>query len=195
MKQIQGIMEIIYFDLETQHTFEELGMYSNRDKDASKLRMAIAGVLYNNNKHMFFGESQISQLFETLKKADIIIGHNLFRFDYMVLSQYSKADARNLFNKTKTFDMMHELEQYTGGCWTSLDDLCTRNIGICKTEDSSKIPGMWRNNQFKEIEEYLLNDLIMTRDIYEYIKKNKKVRYMHKEYGVEIGEREVEVIW
>lgn len=187
----------IYFDIESQNTFEELKIFSNKDKDPKKLRLAIAGILYEENtieKHKFFGESQTDQLLEILNQADIIYGHNLFRFDYPLLEQYTKENLRNKFYN-KTFDTMLELQRYTDGCWTSLDDLAQRNLGTCKPISGAKIPEMWRNGLYKEVEEYLLNDLKMTKGIYEYIKKNGKVKYLHKEYGRIIGEREVMVKW
>ena len=185
---------IIFFDLETQNTFEELGMNSFNSKNPSKLKVAIAGILFDNtNNHMFFGESNIQTLLTTLNKADLIIGHNLFRFDYPVLQKYTDTPINSFYNKT--FDTMFELEQYTNGCWTSLDDLCRLNLGEGKPHSGALIPQLWRNHQFKEVEKYLLNDLMKTKDIYYYIKNNKKVKYTHKNYGEIIGEREVKVDW
>lgn len=187
-------MNTIFFDIETQNTFQELGMYGYKNPP-SKLKLAIAGILFdNNNTYKFFGESQVSHLFNELKKADLIIGHNIIRFDYPCIQQYFEESIISILHN-KTFDTMLELEQYCGGNWTSLDDLCKRNLGEGKSNDGSEIPQMWRNNQFKEVENYLLNDLMKTRDIYKYIKNNKKVKYMHKNYGVPEGEREVKVDW
>lgn len=192
-------MNTIFFDLETQNTFEELRMYYYKDKQPSKLKVSIAGVLFNNKNtniynHKFFGESNIQLLIHNLKESNLIIGHNLFRFDYLVLQQYTKENLITLLSN-KTFDTMFELEKYTEGCWTSLDDLCKLNLGEGKPHSGALIPQMWRNNQFKEVENYLLNDLIKIKDIYNYIKKNKKVKYTHKDYGKIIGEREVIVNW
>lgn len=195
----QEQLNIIYFDLETQTTYEELGIYLSNDKIPSKLKVSIAGILFNNKNsniynHKFFGESNIKLLIQNLKESDLIIGHNLLNFDYQVLQQYTNENIYHILSD-KTFDTMLELNKYTNGCWTSLDDLCRLNLGEGKTHSGALTPKMWRDGKFKDVEEYLLNDLTKTKDIYQYIKKNKRVKYTHKHYGEIIGVREVMVNW
>lgn len=76
-------MKTVFFDLETQYTFQELGM-DKQNRDPTKLKLAVAGTLYNK-EHMFFEEGQTQELFDILNQADLIVGHNLLRFDYLVL--------------------------------------------------------------------------------------------------------------
>ena len=104
-------MKTIFFDLETQYLFKELGMIDFRSRDPKKLKLAIAGIL-SDNKPILFRENQIIELMECLKKADIIVGHNLLRFDYLVLQPYLNEDVVKLL-ANKTFDMMLELEKTT----------------------------------------------------------------------------------
>lgn len=185
-------MNEVYFDLETQYTFGEIGMNNYRDRDPKKLKIAVAGTLSKNN-HTFFEENQVEKLIEILNDADLIVGHNLFGFDYIVIQPYiDKGIIENLY--PKTFDTMLELNKITG-CYTSLDDLCKRNLGISKNEDSIKIPGMWRNGEFDRVKKYLLNDLRMTEALYNHGKNKKKIKYEHKEYGESYGEREIIVNW
>ena len=132
-------MKTIFFDLETQHLFQELGMTDYRSRDPTKLKLAVAGIL-SNKEYFFFEESQVQELFKTLNQADLIVGHNLFKFDYLVLQPYIKQDIIKTL-QNKTFDTMLELEKLTG-CWTSLDDLGNRNVGVTKTIDTLKIPKM-----------------------------------------------------
>ncbi len=190
-------MNTIFFDLEIQCTYNELNLFKKEDKIPSKLRMSIGGILYEENNteiHKFFGETQTTQLLKVLNNADLIIGHNILRFDYIVLEQYTKENLRTkLYDKT--FDTLIKLLPFTNNLWTSLDNLAQLNLGISKPHSGEKIPQMWRNNQIKEVEEYLLNDLRMTRDIYNYIKKNGKVKYTEKDYGRVVGDVEVPVKW
>ncbi|MDD3474273.1 MAG: hypothetical protein PHP08_00035 [Candidatus Dojkabacteria bacterium] len=191
------INKTLFFDLETQNTFEELKMHNKRDKDPSKLQLAIAGVLYEEDgieKHKFFGENQTYDLLKTINQANLIVGHNLLMFDYKVIQPYFNENiTHSLYDKT--FDILIKLLPYTDNCWTALDNLAQLNLGMNKPHSGILIPKMWRDGKFKEVEEYLLNDLRMTKGIYEYIKKNKKIKYTHKEYGTIIGDREVIVKW
>ncbi|MEK6946028.1 MAG: hypothetical protein AABX32_00310 [Nanoarchaeota archaeon] len=185
-------MKTIFFDLETQYLFKELGMIDFRSRDPKKLKLAIAGIL-SDNKPILFRENQIIELMECLKKADIIVGHNLLRFDYLVLQPYLNEDVVKLL-ANKTFDMMLELEKTTR-CWVSLDDLGKRNLGMTKSVDTLKIPKMWRDGQQEEVKDYLINDLKMTEAIFNHGKKIGKFKYEHKEYGDSLGQKEVEVQW
>lgn len=177
----------MFFDLETQYLFSDFNT-----QDPSKLKVAVAGILKNNH-HKFFHEEQVKELIIELKNADLIVGHNLLNFDYNVLRPYTNE---NLIEKLypKTFDMIQDLKKITG-CLIGLDDLCKRNVGMSKTIDSKKIPKMWRDGKHQEVRDYLLNDLKMTKEIYEYGTKHKKLKYEHKEYGESFGEREAKVNW
>lgn len=180
-------MIITFFDLESQRLFQEVG-----SRDPMKLGLAIAGIL-SNKKHEFFQENQVQELLKTLIKADLIVGHNLLGFDYLVLQPYTEKNILELL-KPKTFDMMLELEKLTGR-WISLDDLGKRNLGMAKTIDTLKVPKMWRDGKHQEVKDYLLNDLLMTEAIFNHGKDIKKFKYEHKEYGKSLGEREVSVKW
>ena len=185
-------MKTVFFDLETQHLFQELGMTDSRSRDPTKLKLAVAGIL-SNKEHLFFEESQAQELFETLDQADLIVGHNLFGFDYLVLQPYIKQNIIKTL-QNKTFDMMLELEKLTR-CWSSLDDLGKRNVGFTKTVDTLKIPKMWRDGERQEVKDYLLNDLKMTEAVFDHGRNVGKFKYELKNYGKSLGEKEVCVKW
>lgn len=189
---IFGSMKTVFFDLETQYLFQELGMNDYQSRDPKKLKLAVAGLL-TNKEYLFFEEGQVQELLRALNQADLIVGHNLFRFDYLVLQPYFQENIINTL-QNKTFDIMHELDKATK-CWVSLDDLCKRNVGLTKTIDTTKIPKLWRDGQHQEVKDYLLNDLRMTEAIFDHAKKVKSLKYEHKEYGNSLGEREVRVNW
>ena len=186
------IMDIAYFDLETQYLFQELGMIDYRSRDPTKLKLAVAGILFNKEQ-LFFEEGQAQELFKTLNQADLIVGHNLLGFDYLVIQPYINQNIIKTL-KNKTFDTMLELEKLTQ-CWTSLDDLCKRNLGMTKIIDTLRIPKMWRDGKHQEVKDYLLNDLRMTEAIFMHGKKVGKFKYEHKDYGKSLGEREINVKW
>lgn len=186
------MINIVFFDLETQYLFQELGMRDYKSRDPTKLKLAVAGIL-SNKQHLFFDENQAQELFKTLNQADLIVGHNLVRFDYLVLQPYINQNIIKTL-QNKTFDTMLELEKLTQ-CWTSLDDLCKRNLCMTKTIDTMKIPKMWRDGKHQEVKNYLLNDLKMTEAIFMHGKNVGKFKYEHKDYGKSLGEREVCVKW
>lgn len=186
-------MKTVFFDLETQYLFEELGLDRRDPRAPAKLKLWIAGILPAGGQPAFFMENNVDDLFRALGQADTIVGHNLFRFDYVVLSPYTEMDVSSSF-RAKTIDMMLEIDKRTG-CWTGLDSLCDLNLGIKKTMDPRKIPKMIREGKHAEVREYLLNDLKMTEAIYNHGRKLGKLKYEHKEYGESKGVREVSIQW
>ena len=83
-----------FFDLETQYLFEEIeprwkqmsgrGKSTIRDTLAKKLRLAVAGLMDHGGNVKIFTEGNIEELFNALESVDLIIGHNLLRFDSCV---------------------------------------------------------------------------------------------------------------
>ena len=196
--------KIGFFDLETQWLFQEIeprwehmrGYERSRIRDtlARELRLAVAGLMDYEGDVKFFTEENIGELFNALESVDLIIGHNLLRFDYIVLSSYhSSVDVVEKFQE-KTFDTMKELEQVTG-IFTSLDDLGRLNLGIPKSEDTLKIPKMWRDGEQDKVREYLRTDLEITKGLYDYGKTKGKLKYTHKNYGKIEGVRTAKVHW
>ncbi|HWQ96187.1 MAG TPA: hypothetical protein VN368_02320 [Candidatus Methylomirabilis sp.] len=153
------MVEIAFLDLKTQYLFQELGMRDNQNGDPTKLKLAVAGLL-SDKQFLFYDESQAQELFMKLNQVDLIVGRNLIGFDYLVLQPYIKQNVIQAL-QDKTFDIMLELEKSTR-CWTSLDNLYKRNLGMTKTIETLIVPKMWREGKQREVKEYLLNDLKMT---------------------------------
>lgn len=183
-------MKTAFFDLETQYLFKEVGGREN----IHKLKIALVGIRIDS-QNFIFAEDKLLDAIKILQEADLIIGHNILGFDYLVIEPYIEKEIIEMLKK-KTFDMMYELSKIiVGASFIGLDDLAKRNLGIKKTCDSILIPGMWREGKHKEVEEYLKNDLKVTEAVYNYAKSNRKLKYEHKNYNVSGGEKEVKINW
>jgi len=185
---------ILYLDIETQHLITEFPGGWKNPENYKRIRIAELGTLYNG-EYKTYEESNISELHDVLNDIDVIVGHNIKQFDMEVLkTYYSLTYIEHI--KRKVFDTMLEFQNFTPRAgWVSLDSISTLNFGMSKTEDSMKIPAMWRNGEKEKVKEYLLNDLKMTEQFYLHGKKGHKFKYEHKEYGKSYGEREVYVKW
>ncbi len=97
-------MNYVFFDLETQKLFQEVG-----GRDASKLRLA-CGVTYSTDKNDFkvYWERDAQVLIDELKAADKVIGFNVREFDYEVLRPY--APTFN-FASLRTLDLLLDLSR------------------------------------------------------------------------------------
>lgn len=192
-----------FFDVETQYLFKEIEpRWRNmkwsekaliKKELTKKLKLAIAGILTSKGECKLFTEDNVSELFKELDSFDLIIGHNLIEFDYLVLDIYAEYIVVEKY-QNKTFDTLKELEKITGN-WTNLDDLAKLNLGTEKTENTLKIPKMWRDGKKEEVINYLKKDLEIVKEIYNHGRINGTIEYTHKDYGKIEGVRTVKVDW
>src|SRR5712672_1886898 len=108
---------ILYFDLETQRSAEEVGGW---DK-ISNMGMSI-GVVYSTatNSYTIYSEKKVDQLIKDLQRADLIVGFNHVRFDFEVLHGYTALDLRQLPSLDMMVDLHNRLEHRL-----SLDSIAT----------------------------------------------------------------------
>lgn len=192
-----------FFDLETQNTFADINpdypklpsweREKLRLELTPKLKLATSCVTIDGNKPEVFEEDNVLNLIDTLKGLDVIVGHNVTAFDYLVLSPYTKAKIVELLspNTTDTFELLRKKT----GSFVGLDDLAKLNLGVGKTLNSLEVPAMWRAGKKKEVREYCINDVKLLRDIFYFGKEKKRIKYTHKEYGEVKGVVEIDTPW
>ncbi len=187
---------VIYLDIETQYLITDFpGGWKNKD-NYKNIKIAELGILHND-EYKTFEEDNINELTNELfdSKTELVVGFNIFMFDYEILKYYFSEDIMLSLRKN-SFDIMLEFNKFTGKAgWVSLNDISRRNFDMTKTEDSAKIPEIWRSGEKEKVKQYLLNDLKMTEKFYLYGKKGHVFKYEHKEYGKSYGEREAYVKW
>src|SRR5579859_4857747 len=118
---------IVYFDLETQKSAEDVGGW---DK-ISAMGMSV-GVTYSTaaGSYKIYGEKQVDELIRELQRADLVVGFNNLRFDYEVLHGYTALDLRQL----PTLDMLVELHEKLQHR-LSLDSIAVATFGVEKTAE------------------------------------------------------------
>ncbi len=191
--------KVAFFDLETEQLFEDLGMESKWSRDPSKLSIACACLKINDEPCKVYLKEQALDLFKELQSCDLVVGHNLYSFDYSVLQGAVHQPVANILN-TKTVDMLFDLEKKTGQR-IALNDLAELNLGLKKTEDSRSVPFMWRTGKRQQVIDYCINDVELTKKVFELGRDHKKLKYTAKFMDFKSGERlilgvkEAEVDW
>lgn len=185
---------VLYLDIETQYLITDFPGGWKNEESYKKARIAELGILYNG-VYETYEEDNILELYDILTTSDLIVGHNIINFDFNILKYYYRKECITSL-LIKSFDTMLEFNKFTKNSgWVSLDDISRRNFEMNKTEDTLKIPEMWRNGEKEKVREYLLNDLKMTEKIFLSGKKGYTFKYDHKIYGKSHGEKEVYVKW
>jgi len=145
-------------DLETQRSAQEVGGWHRAD------RMRIScGVLYDSVEDRYFDylEDQLPELFEHLQTLDCIIGFNIKRFDYKVLSGYTDFDFLSL----PTLDILEEVHNHLG-YRLSLDHLSQVTLGARKSADGLQALRWWKQGRMRELLEYCGQDVKLTWEIF-----------------------------
>lgn len=160
---------IIYFDLETQKSAQEVGGWNNiRD-----MRLAI-GVTYSTERggYQIYTEDQAADLIRELQRADHVVGFNILRFDYTVLEPYACFD----FSQVPTLDLMVSIEEKIGHR-IGLDAVAEASLGINKTAEGTQALKWWKEGKIHEIAEYCCYDVKATRLVHEYGAQNGKIYF------------------
>jgi len=170
----ERVVNIVYFDLETQRTFDDVGGRAN----IQQLGLA-AAVTYSTatGAYQRYTEDQVQALIEHLKSADLVVGYNVLEFDYEVLRAYSNEALEQL----PTLDMMVYLAQRLG-FRPSLQSVATATLKISKSADGLQAVRWYRQGLIDKVLDYCQQDVEVTRKLYEYGKQHKVIYYWDKRY-------------
>ena len=166
-------MNQVFFDLETQNLFEDVGGRENM----AKLHVACA-VTWSTQTNDFsiYWEKDVSALIEELKSATKVIGFNLRGFDYLVLQPYA-PEMR--FASLPTLDMLLDLQKLLG-FRISLDSIASASLGATKTADGVQSVEWFKAGQLEKVAEYCKADVDITRRVYEFGRDNGHIFYRSK---------------
>lgn len=168
---------IVYFDLETQRTFDEVGGRTSEHK--RQMGMSI-GVTYStaSGEYSIFDEAKAPALIKTLMRADLVIGFNIVNFDYDVLSAYGMFDPQQI----PTLDILDDVTN-TLGHRLKLDTIAKATIGATKTADGLDAIRWWRSGtpeDILKIAEYCCYDVKVTKLVHEYGVEHQQILYTDK---------------
>jgi DEAD/DEAH box helicase domain-containing protein len=171
-------MNTVFFDLETQRTFDEVGGRRN----IRKLGFSVA-VTYSTADGQFrrYTEENISDLIAELQAADLVVGFNVLSFDYEVLRAYTDET----FDGVDTVDMLDHIYKQLG-FRVGLDNLAGATLGTAKSADGLQAVRWYKEGRIGEILDYCQQDVEVTRQLYEFGKQQKHVKYQDRSYRIKI---------
>jgi DEAD/DEAH box helicase domain-containing protein len=164
---------VVFFDLETQRTAQEVGGWQN----THLMRVSVA-VLFDTLEDCFlvYDEDQIDALVAHLEKADLIVGFNIKRFDYAVLSAYTNKELKRL----PTFDILDDVFRRLG-FRLSLGHLAQETLSRKKTADGLQAVEWFRQGDLEKLIEYCRQDVAATRDLFRYGLENSHLVFRQKQ--------------
>lgn len=159
----------IVLDLETQKLFSEI----DRGK-RHLLKVAVVGIYdYQKKDYFVFEEKEISKLESFLKNASFLIGFNIRDFDLEVLKPYLIFSPDQL----PILDLLEEIERVRGHK-VSLQSVAQATLKEGKSGSGLEAVQLFREGRMEELKQYCLDDVRITKEIYEYGKTHGKISFL-----------------
>jgi hypothetical protein len=177
-------MDTLVFDIETQNFFTDPGV--GRDNFAA-LKISVVGVYsYAQDKYFTFEESEMAACAELFASAARIVGFSINQYDVPVLNTYFQRlgkmnTAPNLWDMERV-DLLEEVELAAGGR-VSLSRLAEANLGVKKDMHGSMAITLYREGRMAELKEYCLNDVKLTKALYDLSRKQNFLMVPNKQTG------------
>ena len=164
-------MDTLVFDIETKNFFTDPGVGWN-NFDALEISM-ICVYSYSKNKYFSFNEHQLAEAAALFDSGSVLVGFSSNRYDIPVLEAHFgrlPGVSVNLWGKER-FDLLEEIEMALGQR-ISLDKLSRANLGVGKERKGHEAITLYKNGEMEELEKYCLQDVRLTKDLYDLYKKN-----------------------
>src|SRR3989344_5070245 len=172
----------VIFDVETKSFFDDIN-----DRDPGKLGVSVVSVysreLDENLKEkggsmQSFWEKDFERMWPIFQEADRIIGFNSLGFDVPALQPYANFP----FNKLPHFDIMYKVKEVFGRR-ISLDAIAKETLDRGKKETGLQAVYYWQKGDKESLDKlktYCEDDVLITRDIYDYVLKNGYLLFKDK---------------
>jgi DEAD/DEAH box helicase domain-containing protein len=169
----------VIFDVETKSFFDEINGW-----DPSKLGVSIVSLYSRKLDENFnelegkmesFWEEEIEKMWPTFQKADRIIGFNSKKFDVPTLIPYANFPLQKLPH----FDILEKVKDIFGRR-VSLDAIAKDTLNTQKSDHGANAVLYYRKGDEEslgKLKKYCEMDVLITRDIYDFGLKNKKLKF------------------
>ncbi len=166
-------MRKITFDIETRNIFQDVGSTESTALDISVV--CIHDSL--TDEYTSYLQEDFPKLWPIIEQADMLITFNGDHFDIPLLNKYYSGDL----TKIKSLDLLAEVKKSLGRR-IKLDTIAEATLGIKKSGHGLEAVTWWKEGQIDKIIKYCIDDVKITKDIYDYALKNGKLKY--KDLGI-----------
>jgi DEAD/DEAH box helicase domain-containing protein len=161
-------MKKVVFDIETSNVFADVG-----SNDASMLDISVVGLYeYASDRYTTYEQHELKLLWPILESADLLIGFNSEHFDLPLLNKYYSGDL----SKIRHVDILKEIKQ-SYGRRMKLDQIAEGTLGVNKSGHGLQAIVWWKNGEKEKVKKYCLDDVKITKDVFDFAVKNKGLKF------------------
>ncbi|OGG92842.1 hypothetical protein A2609_00635 [Candidatus Kaiserbacteria bacterium RIFOXYD1_FULL_47_14] len=114
----------------------------------------------------------LPKLWPILERADMLIGFNSDSFDIPLLNRYYPGNLLHI----RSLDLLSEVQKVLGRR-IRLQSLAEATLGRGKTGEGSKAGEWWKEGRKDEVAKYCIEDVRLTRDLYDYAIEHGILKY------------------
>jgi DEAD/DEAH box helicase domain-containing protein len=161
-------MRKIVFDIETSNQFSDVGSSDPAALDISVVCLHDSAT----DEYRSFLQEDFSELWKILERADLLIGFNSDHFDIPLLDKYYPGDLTHI----QSLDLLKEVHASLGRR-IKLDTIAEATLGERKSGHGLQALKWWRDGARQKVIDYCIQDVKVTKKIYDYALRHGKVRY------------------
>ena len=161
-------MNYVVFDIETSNIFSEVGSNNPVDLDLS----VICTYHSESKDYKSFEQHELSSLWPIIEESDMLIGYNSDHFDIPLLNKYYSGDLFQM----KSLDLLKEIQKSLGKR-LKLDSVAEATLGVGKSAHGLQAVTWWRQGRKQDVVDYCIQDVKVTKDIYDYALANGHLKY------------------
>lgn len=163
----------LVLDIETKDTFADVGGH-----EPSKLSVSMVCIYsYKEGKFFSFTDSELEGLWPYIDAADVLVGFNIRHFDLPVLARHYPGNIEAL----PVFDLLEAVKSVLG-FRLKLDTLVQATLGTAKSGSGLDAVRWYREGQIEKVRQYCIQDVAVTRDLFEYGRQHGK--FFYTDFGV-----------
>ncbi len=161
-------MRVITFDIESISDSFVRG-HINIDEQ----ELTVVGIHDSETgEYSSYVKEELSKLWPILERADMLIGFNSDSFDIPLLNRYYPGDL----SRMRSLDLLSEVQKVLGRR-IRLQSLAEATLGKGKSGDGLKAGQWWKEGKHDKVREYCIEDVRLTRELYEYARAHGLLKY------------------
>lgn len=175
--------------------------YASSFQDYEGLGIAcLCCYLADREQYRVFDKHNIHEFMYLLVEYDQVVGFNNRKFDNNLLLHFQLADAKTL--TSRSYDILREV--YIGLALNpegpffdkkykhnNLNSLAEQNLGEGKVLDGQLAPVLWQQGQYAKVIDYCLDDVRLTKKLFDLIAKTGKLKTRHGEISIDTVSRKI----
>ena len=161
-------MRVVTFDIESISDSAVRGHVDVNEQEITVVAIHDS----ETGEYVSYFKEDLPKLWPILERTDMLIGFNSDSFDVPLLNRYYPGDLTHVHS----LDLLTEVQQVLGRR-IRLQALAEATLGKGKKGDGLKAGDWWREGLKDKVAEYCIEDVRLTRELYDYAVKNGVLKY------------------